>query len=190
MKKRAENSYGAQYKSFRTSLNMTLSDVSKKTGISTSFLSLFENGKTDISFSNMQKIMNALGLRIDHILDHSPQHGRVVKLCNAKKTSLKADGAEMFILINEASDKKMYVGYFIMEPGATVGPMQHGGEEFVHVLEGSIQMTLVNPENNNEEVYLLDKVDTMYYPSTLKHTGINRGKKRATILTANTPPTF
>ena len=60
----------------------------------------------------------------------------------------------------------------------------HEGEEFLHVLEGKLTIWLESQD------YPLHRGDSFYFESHVPHRWINPGKKEATVLWINTPPTF
>jgi len=189
-KKEKADLIGEKIKLIRLNRGVTLQEVSKETGLSVSFLSLFENNKTDVSFSNMQKILQCFNLTIGDILNNNNSDGRLVSLSDAKSIGPDAEGVEILELVKDAKKKKIWPGYFVMEPGSSIGPMQHKGEEFSHVIQGTIEVILNDQKSEKKEVYLLQKGDTIYYPSMYLHTYVNKSKKQSIFLAAVTPPTF
>jgi transcriptional regulator with XRE-family HTH domain len=202
MKKEDKSIYfGSKLKNIRLTKGITIQQLSEATGLSTSFISLLENEKTDVSFSNMQKILQYFDLTIADLLENQEGHKRTVRLNNAKtvtKVRLKdagdigpdSEGIKILELVHEKKKKKIWPGYFIMQPGASIGPMQHKGEEFSHIIQGIIEVRLTDPESGKEETHILHKGDTIYYSSMNLHTYINRSKKISIFLAAVTPPTF
>ncbi|MEN6360126.1 MAG: XRE family transcriptional regulator [Smithella sp.] len=193
--------FGRTLKHFRLSRGITIKQLGEATGLSSSFLSLLENNKTDISFSNMQKILQFFNLTIADLSKHQPADGKTVRLNDAKSVTkvrladagfIGPDEHGMIILelVKDKKKKKMWPGYFIMKPGAVIGPMQHKGEEFSHVIQGIIEVHLTNPKSGEEEIHLLHKGDTIYYPSSYLHTYKNLSKGDSIFLAAVTPPTF
>ena len=63
-------------------------------------------------------------------------------------------------------------------------PLAHKGEEVAYVLEGKIKVYL------DEEVYVLEKEDSVKIPSHLKHKWDNPFDEKAVILFSVTPPVF
>jgi transcriptional regulator with XRE-family HTH domain len=189
-KKMEKELFGTTLKLLRLNRGITLQELSNATGLSVSFLSLVENDKTGISFSNMQKILKFLDFTIADLLNHSNSGGRVVKLDDAKSIGPDIEHVEIFELVRDPKEKKIWPGYFVMEPGASIGPMQHEGEEFSHIIEGTIEVVLNDPQSGKKEVYILQQGDTIYYQSTYLHTYINKSNKKSIFLAAVTPPTF
>ena len=67
-------SYGQVYKSLRKNKNKTLEDVANE-NISKSFLSKFERGKSDISFSRMTYILKAINVSLSEF-QHLMEEGK------------------------------------------------------------------------------------------------------------------
>ena len=68
-KNRTLEDAGKKLKKLRAERGITLQSVSNATGLSVSFLSLVENGKSGISFSNMQKVLKCFDSTIHDLID-------------------------------------------------------------------------------------------------------------------------
>lgn len=180
---------GQRLKKLRTERGVTLQDVSVATGLSISFLSLFENGKSGISLANLQKILKLFNSSIHDLID-AAEDDRVVKYEEARAILSDSGDVKILSLVKKARDKKMWAGLFIMEPGSTIGEFQHEGEEFSHIIQGKAEVTLKDPESGKVEKYILTEGDTIYHPSSFLHTYVNLSKQKTIFLAAVTPPTF
>ncbi len=180
---------GEQIRTLRKEKGITLKYIADATGLSISFLSLVENGKSGISFSNMQKILKCFDSSI-HDLMENDNGKRVVKFEEAKKIRSDADNVKILSLVINSRNKKIWPGLFIMEPGSSMGEFQHQGEEFAHVLQGKIEVTLKNPKNKEIEKYILTEGDTIYYSSDYFHKYLNLSRQKSIFIAACTPPTF
>lgn len=67
LKERRE--YGARIRHFRLHANLTLADMSRKTGIRIMALSLVERGKRSVRLDEFPRIIKALGVPAKKILD-------------------------------------------------------------------------------------------------------------------------
>ncbi|PKN33451.1 MAG: hypothetical protein CVU61_13430 [Deltaproteobacteria bacterium HGW-Deltaproteobacteria-19] len=180
---------GQRLKKLRTAQGVTLQEVSDKTGLSVSFLSLFENGKSGISLANLQKILKLFDSSIHDLID-TTEDERVVKYEDAKAIISDNDDVKIYSLVKKARNKKIWAGLFIMEPGASIGDFQHDGEEFSHVIQGKIEVILTDPASGRVEKYIITEGDTIYHPSTFLHKYTNLSKQKTIFLAAVTPPTF
>ncbi len=188
---------GKHLKRLRATKGITLQDVSNATALSVSFLSLVENGKSGISLANLQKILKCYDTAIHDLIDTSDdvkvvksEDARVVKSEDAKRIHSDTDDVKILSLVKGASNKKIWPGLFIMEPGSTIGPFNHEGEEFSYMIQGKIEVTLTNTQPGDTEKYIITEGDTIYYPSTYFHTYVNLSKQKSIFLAAVTPPTF
>lgn len=57
-----------KFKTIRKGLGLSLSDISAKTGLDKSALSLIENGKSNPTHKTLEKIADALGVKIEILL--------------------------------------------------------------------------------------------------------------------------
>ncbi|MGI6647751.1 MAG: cupin domain-containing protein [Syntrophomonadaceae bacterium] len=181
---------GHKLNNFRLKKGYTLQEVADALGITASFLSMVENGRSGIGFSKLQKLLAFYGLTLADLADKEDQHGRVVKLSQAAVLGYEIEGVEARLLVDRRNNYNIEPIYFRVQPGASIGYMQHQGEEFGFVVEGMFEVSLIDLETGNEEKYILEKGDTIYYPSTVQHKWTNVFSKISIFLAAVTPPTF
>jgi uncharacterized cupin superfamily protein len=80
----------------------------------------------------------------------------------------------------------MELHLFTVEPGAgTGGAFYHEGEEFIMMIEGTLQVSI-----NAIEHYLLAPGDVLCFESSHRHEWIDPGPAVAIFLGVNTPRTF
>lgn len=73
----AVNNVGSKIKALRKQKNYTLKDMNSKTGISVSFLSDIENGRSNPSLDRLTDIANALGTSVSYLLGENISGGEV-----------------------------------------------------------------------------------------------------------------
>jgi quercetin dioxygenase-like cupin family protein len=163
-----------------------LTDVAKATGISRSFLSLVENGRSDITIGRLLRLVTFYGAHIADLLPQREPHDPiVVRREEEREVKSPAEGIRIFLLAPDM-DRRMTPSMGIVEPtGASAEYSSHAGEEFLYVLEGALHLDL---ENN--ESLLLKKGDSAYFKSDRPHSYRNAGSRPARFLTVATPPTF
>ncbi len=71
-------------KYFRIAKDVTIKKLAEATNLSPSFISLVENDKIDVSFSNMQKILRYLNLTLADLTENQPVDGKMVRLNDAR----------------------------------------------------------------------------------------------------------
>ncbi len=181
---------GHKLNNLRLKKGYTLQEVAEALGFTASFLSMVENGRSGISFSKLQKLLAFYGATIADLDNKKDERGRMVPLSQAPVLGYEIEGVEALLLAKSSQEHLIEPIYFRVQPGASIGYMQHEGEEFGFVIEGRFEVSLIDPETGNEEKYMLEKGDTIYYPSTMQHKWTNVSSKLSIFLAAVTPPTF
>jgi len=182
---------GQKLKRIRRSQRLTLSEVSARLGCSSPFLSMVENGRTGISLPNLQRLLEIYGCTMADLVENGSTD-RVVHAAEAKRLGNEraVDGVEAFLLVHNPQEKQIEPILFHLQPGATLGPLQHCGEEFCYVIKGYFEVTLQD-EVGTREIYHLDPGDTIYYASSMQHTWRNTSTTEPGVfLGAVTPPSF
>ena len=152
-------------------------------------MSKIENDRTTPSLSTLHKIAVALGLSISDIFGSG--ESEIVTRANKRNVLLvdgdESDGDRMRLeqLVPAKKGRLLQADMYIIPPGGgSNGELQHSGEEFGFVMEGSLFLTIDNMS------YLLEEGDSFVFRSELTHSFANNGSKVARVLWINTPPTF
>ena len=180
---------GRQIRHWRLVKGFTLRDMSKLAGCSESFLSKIENDRTTPSLSTLHKIAVALELSISDIFGSG--ESEVVTRANERNVLLvdgdESDGDQTRLeqLVPAKKGRLLQADMYVIPPGGgSNGEIQHSGEEFGFVMEGSLFLTIDNMS------YHLEEGDSFVFRSELTHTFSNKGNTVARVLWVNTPPTF
>jgi transcriptional regulator with XRE-family HTH domain len=180
------NRLGERIKRRRETLNMPLSELSKKVGISPSALSQIENAKAFPSVVTLKSIADHLYTTVGELIGENDTLTRnpLIKSEDIKFVKANASGTSLFLLSHHDTGKQMepYLLKFNENADTTEIMTEHPGQEFFHVLEGKVMITL----DNNQ--YILEKGDNFYYNSNKPHSIKNIGKSSAKILWIITPP--
>jgi DNA-binding transcriptional MerR regulator/quercetin dioxygenase-like cupin family protein len=171
-------------KKLRMQHNLSLREVSARTGLSPSFISSIERGLANPSVAALQKLTSAYGSSISELIgDTASARGKLVRPQDRPVYTLSR-GVRLEPL--HLGDARMELHLFIIEPGSgSDEPYHHNGEEFIYVLEGKLEVWL-----DEVERYVLDVGDVLYFQSTQSHRWTNVGDSQAIFLGVNTPPTF
>lgn len=179
---------GVNIKKLRDEQGLTLRALAKKLGISASFLSQVESGKSSPSLSTLKNISDALSTTIGSLIGESQvvENNPIVKANERKHIQEVGKGISLYLLTSREANKQMEPLLFKLKEGATSGgrSYKHFGQEFVLVLKGSIEITL------NDIAYILKKGDSIYFNSSVPHAFKNIGKEDAEAVWVVTPPTF
>ncbi len=180
------NRLGERIKRRRETLNMQLTDLAKKVGISASALSQIENAKAFPSVVTLKAIADHLYTTVGELIGENDTLTRnpLIKSEDIKFVKANASGTSLFLLSHHDSSKQMepYMVKFSENADSSEIMTEHAGQEFIHVLEGKI---MVNLDNNQ---YILEKGDNFYYNSNKPHSIKNIGSSSAKILWIITPP--
>ena len=183
---------GDKLRKIRKKNKMTLKEVALEMGCSAPFISMVENGRSGISLSKLQRLLAIYGLSMADLIVDDSFSKRVVTLDEARKlgSDRGAEDAEAFLLTRNVHEKHLEPILSRLNPGATIGPFQHKGEEFGHVIKGSFNVTLVDPKTGDREYFRLNQGDTIYYNISMTHTWSNPTDSESIFIAAVTPPSF
>lgn len=176
---------GHKLSNMRNLKGCTLQEAANKIGCTAQFLSMVEKGRSGISFSNLQKLLSFYGFSLADLAEETNDSGRVTHLEQAERMSYDFEGVEAFMLSKNSGKGKPETVYFRLEPNASIGFMEHTGEEILFVIDGVLDISLIDSKTNAEENYTLGKGDTIQHPSTVKHRCTNSSNKVTTFLVTN-----
>ena len=180
---------GRSLRHWRLVKGLTLKAMAEKVGCSESLLSKVENDRATPSLSTLHKMAAALDTNISDLLGSG--ESEIITRADDRNV-LWADGnrkhdAKVRVeqLVPAKKGRLLQADMYIIPPGCgSDGELQHVGEEFGFVLEGSLQLTVENVS------YLLETGDSFVFRSEQVHKFVNKGKTDARVLWLNSPPTF
>ena len=176
---------GAALRRLRRARRLSLSQVAEATLISASFLSLVENGKSDITIGRLVRLVDFYGVSIVDLLPSAdPADSEIVRASEARKLRSPAEGIDIYLLTPDTR-RSMMPMLLVFEPGAALAEYgRHEGEEFVQVLEGRLELDIAGSEPR-----LLAQGDSAYYPADRPHLFRNAdARKPLRVLCVDTPP--
>ncbi|MEZ9544626.1 helix-turn-helix domain-containing protein [Vibrio sp. 10N.286.48.C11] len=152
---------GSQIKALRKAKGMTLQELSKKTELSLSYLSMMERGLNSPTIANLQKICNVFDLMLPELLANINDH------------SLQVSKSERQVIFNNENGLK-YESITKGERNITGSIITindknkhqssaHQSDELGLILKGSMKMELENT------VYHLKEGDSFYIPANIQH---------------------
>jgi DNA-binding transcriptional MerR regulator/quercetin dioxygenase-like cupin family protein len=181
--RRREVALGPRLRRFRQERGLTLEQASAGVGLSPSFLSELERDQSGASMSTLHRLLGYYGTTVAAVL-RAPGGGEARPRRAGRGRSMRGQGVVVEQLVDGRS--LMAVQMVTVEPrGGSEGGYAHEGEEFVYVLEGSLEVVL------SEERHLLRAGDSLNFSSSVIHSWRNPGRRSsARVLWVNTPPTF
>ena len=156
---------GAQLRALRGARRVSLGDVARETGISASFLSLVENGRSDITIGRLTRLVDYYGIAIAELLPTNPDADPdVVRAGETRQLRSPEEGTTMYLLAS-GTNRTMLPMLLELDPGSSLAERgHHAGEEFVHVLAGTLLL-----EVDTAEPQELNAGDSAYYRADRPH---------------------
>jgi transcriptional regulator with XRE-family HTH domain len=148
---------GARLRRLRRERGLSLGDVAKATDISQSFLSHVENGKSDITFMRLERVIGFYGASLADLVGPHPANDRVVRASETERVELPGTHATFALLAPDTKRSMMPILVTYEPGGGSNEPFRTASEEFIHVFKGAIQITF----DDGEEIELA-KGDSIY----------------------------
>ena len=180
--KKDEN-IGSRLARLRQQGGLTLTEAAQKAGISPSFLSAIERNQANPSVATFQKLAH---LYKTNVLSFFGNEDGLRRLVRPRERGVLQPHPGVRIERLALGPTVMDAQLWYISPGASSGgSYHHEGEEFIYVLQGTVEIWL-----DEVERYVVEPGDSLYFESTHAHRWKNEGKTEAVLLWVNTPPTF
>ncbi len=162
---------GSQIRKLRNGRALTLQDLANLSGLSKPNLSQIENNLVTPPIATLLKIATALGVSIGHFFQDSSQESSIIVVRKedrygvAKGQHISHIGYQYEPLAYPKVDKRMEPFIVHMEerePDAIVYN-NHRGEEFLYVLEGTLEFRC------GDSTVVLKEGDSLYFDSVIPH---------------------
>jgi transcriptional regulator with XRE-family HTH domain len=166
---------GSKIKSIRESKNITIDEISERSGLSVEQINSIETDTNLPSLGPLIKIARALGVRLGTFLDDSDALGPIV--CRAADREKESS----ISFSNDAADARKHMEYhplaqqkagrhmepFVIDINPEESPSfqlsAHEGEEFIYVMQGEVEIVY------GKETYNLKEGDSIFYDSIVNH---------------------
>lgn len=166
----------------RRQAGLTLSELGKRSGISSSALSKIENGQMSPTYDTMQRLADGLGIDITDLFagQRRQSTGRltITRRGNGVRQSIAQYDYEMLCAdVRRKQFVPMLATIKANDLKDFPNLVSHDGEEFIFVLDGRVTL--------NTEHYspmMLEAGDCCYFDSTMGHAVVSTGNAPATIL--------
>lgn len=181
---------GIKIKELRNEKNLTLKQLSEKTGLSVGFLSQLERGLSNIAIDSLQNLADALNVSMNEILDTQDSFHKESPLLRSYEKSITIISPSVHSYILTHSIKSLPVlprEYHLMPNINDETELQiysHEGFEWIYIIEGILSVRL---ENQTFDLY---PGDTITIDSTKPHNWYNRSNKITKFIAINTPNPF
>ncbi len=164
-------SLGMRVRRFREQKELTLEDVSKRTGLSVAELGQIEDDLANPALGVLIKLGKALDMRFGRLIAGGeivpytvvrvPQREDISRFPASRQTSY---GYSYESLASGKKDRVMEPVMVTLVPACKdVEPSTHSGQEFVYVLDGRMEAVV------GDDIVLLEPGDSIYYDSGQPH---------------------
>jgi transcriptional regulator with XRE-family HTH domain len=169
-------------KRLRTFRNLSLEKLAELTGLTKGYLSRIENSDKAPPIYTLSRISQALGVDMAQFFtddNHGPQLNDYS--INRRNERVRVGGRgtpygyDYEALAFDKAGKNMEA-YVVTVSFEAKAEFRHEGEELLFVLEGEMEFIL------NNERFVLEQGDSVYFDAYLPHSGRSLGKKNAKML--------
>jgi transcriptional regulator with XRE-family HTH domain len=177
---------GERLRAIRLLRRLTLREVAEAAGVSESFVSQLERGRSSASVATLQRLAAAVGIEISDLFAGEQQSGPRV-LRRQERQLLEWGHLGRKALLTPKPFHSLEVVTAAFDPGGSPGdePYTHGdSEELLLVLAGRVQLQL------GRELLDLTTGDCVNYRSSTPHRVSNPGDEPAEVLYVISPPSY
>jgi transcriptional regulator with XRE-family HTH domain len=177
---------GERIRKLRKEKQVTLVELSKKTGVAQATLSRIETGTMIGTVESHEKISEALGIGLAELYTGIDQRyeeiAHLAKNAERKVTSQNKE-VRIELLTQESSKKKITPLLITLKPKSQtqLETQERGVEKFIYLLEGAIKIKV------DREEYLLEPEETLYFDASLPHQITNVASSTAKLFMAISP---
>jgi transcriptional regulator with XRE-family HTH domain len=188
---------GEMIRSRRVERKMSLAQVAKQAGVSTSFVSQVERGVANPTLSTLKSLVESLGSSVGALLEEGDwsdgnggqrtENSDIAVLRAGKRRRIVYPGSNIANeLLSPSLQRKMEIIWVEAAPGAGSGghPHKHEGEECGIVISGEMSFKVGDTE------VLLGPRDAIYFSSHIPHQWESAGTEDLVAIWIITPPTF
>jgi len=178
---------GDKIRKLRKQENITLKELSQKSGVALATLSRMENNKMTGTFESHVNIAKALGVALPELYSDVIIEEKKAELLPHSATSdtfVHSTKSSFKILANKVLSKKMMPVLLTIQPAGRTNKeeAQKGSEKFIYVLEGELEAVI------GDERYKVGKKDSLYFYASSPHYFINIGKGPVSAICVICPP--
>lgn len=186
----AGHSLGDEIRHMRKAKGLTLSGLSRRTGLSIGYLSQVERGISGLSIKALKQVSDAMGVQIARLFQEmepvpAEEQGIVVRANRRRRMSFSGLGITDDLLSPSLSGQ-LEMLLCTLAPGSSSGdePYTHKGEEAGFILSGSLELWV------GKRHFVMRQGDTFTFKSTQPHRYRNPGPVDTVVVWVITPPTY
>ena len=177
---------GERLQALRRFRRCTLREIAQRSGLSESFLSQVERGRSSASIASLRRIADALGVSMADLFEpDGPPGSRVLRRDDRPALSFGILGRKLLLTPGPLHHLEVFAGE--LELGGSTGtePYAHGDSEELFVVQcGTVQLEL------GGELFELEPGDSIVYRSSTPHRVSNIGQELAEVMWIISPPSY
>lgn len=166
-----EVAIGREVRAFRKKLGITVADLAVATGISIGMLSKIENGNTSPSLTTLQTLSRALGVPVTAFFRRFEEEHNAVFVKAGEGVDVERRGTRaghQYTLLGHVGPNSSGVvvePYLITltEDSDTFPAFQHGGMEFLYMLEGKVTY------RHGKRLFDMEPGDSLFFDADAPH---------------------
>jgi transcriptional regulator with XRE-family HTH domain len=179
--------FGEKLRTVRERRGYTLKDVAKRANVSESLVSQIERNKVSPSVDTLLLIADVLDIDYEYLFSDYRQKRRASIVRVSERGSIRRNKVIIHQLSSaeEVSDCPAIEAFLLeIEKTGEQGDREYGhvGREFGIILEGQAELIY------GDETYILNKGDSISFPSNIPHLLKNTGEQVLTAIWVVTPP--
>lgn len=177
-----EPELGHRLRSLRRTRRHSLAEVALATGISPSFISHIENGKSDITIGRLLRLARFYEVDVSELLPkEADTEPYVIRAGHHTKLHSSTEALDVFLLSHDMQHSMTPCLTVYEEGGKTEDYFSGPGENFLYVLKGEVTVRFADGDT-----IVLRERDSAYYQTDRPHTYSNSGNGQAELLSCAT----
>lgn len=175
---------------YRKKLNMTIKELSERTGLSIGYISQLERNSAEPSLSSLRKIAKGFDVPLYVLIDDEKERGSLTirkqdrLSVHTKKSSIEFEFLTPLPSQNFLPKTLMLKATLLPQSTDSDIPIVHHSEETLLVLSGTLTVII------GDETVVLEEGDTTTIEEDLPHTCCNHTDQVVEILSVISPPVW
>jgi transcriptional regulator with XRE-family HTH domain len=174
---------GPKLRLLRRERGLSLQQVADSTGISSSFLSLVETGKNDLTVARLIRLVGYYGVAVSDLLpEEEDEPAEILRGEHQRHIPSRSENMDLYLLTSDGNRAMTPVLATYEVGGGMHEFISYDSEQWDYVLEGSIALIF-----EDAEPIVLNEGDSAYYSAKRPHKYKNVGDRHARALHVRSP---